>query len=187
MKQLAALCGFFLLSLIPTAAQDVTPYELSAGYNLRVFTEPSYARIGLSGGYASLDYNILSRVSAVGEVSGGYRSQGLNGDISIYSAMVGPQIYPFKHRRKLTPFVHALFGDAYYRASYPAFAGFPPEIVTSSAFSWEAGGGIDITHSSHWAIRLIQVDYAQTRFLGPNHSQANYRASVGFVYRFGQK
>jgi hypothetical protein len=187
MKQLLAIGGFLLLSLIPTAAQDVAPFEVSAGYNLRVFTEPSYARIGLNGGYASLDYNILSRVSAAAEVSAAYRNQGLNGDISIYSAMVGPQIYPFKHRHKLTPFAHVLFGEGYYRASYPAFGGFPAQVTTYSAMSWEAGAGVDITRTSHWAIRLIQLDYAQTKFLGSDRSQANYRASIGFVYRFGQK
>jgi Outer membrane protein beta-barrel domain len=187
MKQLVAMCGFLLLSVIPAAAQDTHPYEFSAGYNLRIFTQPNYARIGLNGAYASLDYTIFSRLSVIGEGTATYRNQGLNGDISIYSAMIGPQIYPFKHRRKFTPFAHVLFGEGYYRASYPPFGGFPAQDLSYSGLTWEAGGGLDISHSSRWAIRLIEVDYAHTKFLGPNQSQANYRISVGFVYRFGQK
>ena len=208
MKRFFALGGLILLLSITAAAQSTSspssqtstpappqeappppetpPYELSGGYTLRVFTEPSYARVGLSGGYGSFDYTILSRISAAAEVSAAFRDQGLNGNLSIYSVMVGPQIYPFRHRRKFTPFAHVLFGEAFYRDSYPAYGGFPAAVKTDSSFSWEVGGGIDITHSSRWAIRLIQVDYAQTKFLG-TLSQANYRASVGIVYRFAAK
>ena len=64
--------------------------------------------------------------------------------------------------------------------------GFPAAVKTDSSFSWEGGGGLDLTHSQRWAIRAIQLDYAQTKFLG-NLSQANYRLSVGFVYRFAPR
>lgn len=209
MRRFFALGGLILLLTITAAAQSTSsssssqttppapaqeappppqtpPYELSGGYTLRVFTEPSYARVGLSGGYGSFDYTILSRISAEAEVSAAFRNQGFNGNLSIYSVMVGPQIYPFRHRRKFTPFAHILFGEAFYRNSYPAYGGFPAEVKTDSSFSWEGGGGIDLTHSSRWAIRLIQIDYAQTKFLG-TLSQANYRVSVGIVYRFASK
>jgi hypothetical protein len=162
----------------------VYPYEISAGYNLRVFTEPNYARVGLNGGYGSFEYKILSRLSAEGEISGGVRNQGNNGDLSIYTVVVGAQGYPFKHRRKLTPFVHLLLGEGFYRDSYPAYAGFPHQVTTDAAFTWEGGGGLDLTHSTHWSFR-IQLDYAPTKFLG-NQSQTNYRGSVGLVYRFGE-
>lgn len=170
----------------PAGPLQVAPYEISAGYNLRVFTLPNYARIGLSGGYGSFEYKILSRISAAMEVSAAFRNQGVAGDLSIYHAVFGPQIYPFKHRRKLTPFAHLLFGEAFYRNSYPPYGGFPAHVTTDSSFSWEGGGGVDLTHSTRWAIRLIQIDYASTKFLG-NTSQNNYRASIGFVYRFGLK
>jgi hypothetical protein len=151
-----------------------------------MFTEPSQVRIGLNGAYGSLEYNILSRVGAAVEVSGGVRNQGLNGDLSIYSVLAGPQIYPFKHRRKLTPFVHALLGEAFYRDDFPAYGGFPHAVSTTSAFSWEVGGGFDFVHSTHWEIRLIQLDYAPTKFFGSG-TQTNYRASIGIIYRFGEK
>ena len=162
------------------------PYEISGGYNLRIFTQPNYSRINLNGGYGSFEYKILNRISADLEISGGVKNQGINGDLSIYGIMVGPQIYPFKHRRKFTPFVHLLLGEGFYRNSYPAYAGFPAEVRTDSAFTWAGGGGLDWTHSPRWAIRVFDIDYSQTKFLG-NLSQANYRLSIGVVYRFGQK
>lgn len=170
----------------PPAPLQVAPYEISAGYNLRIFTLPNYARIGLSGGYGSFEYKILSRISAAAEASAAFRNQGINGDLSIYSVVVGPQIYPFKHRRKFTPFAHLLFGEGFYRNSYPPYGGFPAHVTTDSSFTWEGGGGIDLTHSTRWAIRVVQVDYARTKFLG-TLSQNNYRLSIGVVYRFGQK
>ena len=208
MNRLLALAGLMLVLAVPAPAQSTSsssssqntppappqqapppepaPYELSAGYSLRVFTQPNYARIGMNGAYGSFDYKILSRISAAAEVSANFRNQGINGDLSIYSVMIGPQLYPFRHRRKFTPFVHVLFGEAFYRNSYPAYGGFPAAVKTDSSFSWEGGGGLDLTHSQRWAIRAIQLDYAQTKFLG-NLSQANYRLSVGIVYRFAPK
>jgi hypothetical protein len=175
----------------PPAPQETPPYEVSGGYDLRVFTEPNYARVGFNGWYAAGQYNFLGhhldRVSLAAEVSGTYRNEGANGALSIYSGLVGPQIYPFRHAHKITPFAHVLFGEGYYRADYPRFGGFPAEVITYSSFSWEVGGGVDLRRTPHWSIRVIQVDYARTGFLGPKLVQNNYRASVGVVYRFGKR
>jgi hypothetical protein len=43
-----------------------------------------------------------------------------------------------------------------------------------------------MAYKTHWQIRLIQFDYAPTKFLGSGTKTA-YRASVGIVYRFGEK
>src|SRR5579872_1579723 len=40
----------------------VAPYEISGGYNLRIFTQPNYSRINLNGGYGSFEYKILNRI-----------------------------------------------------------------------------------------------------------------------------
>ena len=214
MRQLCALCGLVWIFMIPAFAQAtqdtpaqaspaqtpateatppqplpppyVAPYELSGGYNIRMFTESSGVRVGVNGGYGSIQYNVINRLGAVMEVSGGVRDQGLNGNLSIYSVMVGPQIYPFKHRRKLTPFAHVLFGENFYHNSYPAVGGFPHTVSTDSKFGWEAGGGFDWVYKKHWEIRLIQLDYAPTKFFGAG-TKTGYRASIGVVYRFGDK
>jgi len=214
MKQLCALCGFVLLFMIPAFGQAeqgqaaqapnsqapppeapapppppppyVARYEISAGYSFRSFTQPSGVRIGTNGGYGSVQYNILSRLSAIVEVTAGFKDQGLNGDLSLYSVMAGPQIYPFKHRRKVTPFAHVLFGEGFYRNSYPAYGGFPHAVSTDSAMAWEAGGGFDWVHSRRWEVRLLELDYAPTKFFG-NGTKSGYRGSIGIIYRFGEK
>ena len=99
---------------------------------------------------------------------------------------MGPQIYPFKHRRKLTPFTHVLFGEDFYHNSYPAVGGFPHAVSTDSVFSWEGGGGFDLAYKTHWQIRLIQFDYAPTKFLGAGQKQPT-EPRLGIVYRFGEK
>jgi hypothetical protein len=214
MKHLCALFCFVLVFMVPAFAQAnqepaaqapsaqtppaetvpakplpppyVAPYEVSGGYSIRMFTESNSVRVGLNGAYGSLQYNILSRVGAVVEVSGGVRNQGLNGNLSIYSALAGPQIYPFKHRRTLTPFAHFLVGENFYRNDYPAYGGFPHTVSTNSSFGWEAGGGFDWVYKTHWEIRLIELDYAPTKFFGGSR-QTGYRGSIGVIYRFGRK
>jgi hypothetical protein len=56
---------------------------------------------------------------------------------------------------------------------------------SDSRFSWEAGGGVEMTRSTRWGIRLFELDYGRTHFFGP--AQNNYRLSIGFVYHFGGK
>jgi hypothetical protein len=209
MKHLSTLCGFVLLFMVSTSGQTpqapaaqspptetvpakplpppyVSRYEVSGGYSIRTYNPTGQVRVGLNGGYGSLDYNILSRISAAVEVTAGFRDQGLNGNLSIYSFLAGPQFYPFKHRRKFTPFAHVLFGEGFYRDSFPAYGGFPHAVSTDSAMAWEAGGGFDMVYKTRWEIRLIQIDYAPTKFFG-NGTKTSFRASIGIVYRFGEK
>jgi Outer membrane protein beta-barrel domain len=186
MKRLFVLLGFLALSIVPARAQQTPSIELSGGYTVRVYNPPSASHIIMNGWYASGDYNFFPWLGAAAEVSGAYKGQGLDGNVSIYSLLVGPQIYPFRHRHKLTLFVHVLFGEGFYRIHYPAYGGFPAKLTTDTGTSWEAGGGFDLARTAHWEIRLIQADFGQTRFLG-SQSQATYRLSVGVVYRFGKK
>ena len=161
-------CSFryfgYLLLPIPTVAQDIAPIEVSAGYTLRVYTEPNYGHAAMNGWYGSADYNILHRIGAAAEITGTYKDEGTNGNLSVYSALVGPRIYPFGHGHKITPFGHVLFGGGFYRVFYPAFGGFPATTNTDANFSWQAGGGFDLTRTKHWAIRLIQFDYGFDKF-----------------------
>src|SRR5580658_804009 len=60
----------------PPAPPETPPYEISAGYDLRVFTQPNSARVGFNGWYGAAQYNFLGhhldRVSLAVEVSGVY-------------------------------------------------------------------------------------------------------------------
>lgn len=58
---------------------------------------------------------------------------------------------------------------------------------SASAFAWQAGGGIDIAISKHFAIRAVQADYVRTKL--PNagsNAQDNLRLSVGLTYHTGK-
>jgi hypothetical protein len=185
MKKLFGMLAFGVLLIPPAMAQNTRGVDLSSGYSLRLYTLPDYARVGMNGWYGSANYNIFRWLGAAAEVTGAYRNNGTNGNTSIYTALVGPQLYPFGHQHKLTIFGHILAGEAYYRVHYPAFGGFPPMTNSDSRFSWEAGGGVEMTRSTRWGIRLFELDYGRTHFFGP--AQNNYRLSIGFVYHFGGK
>jgi hypothetical protein len=183
MKKLFGLLACLALLIPPAMAQNMPRTDLSAGYSLRLYTLPDYARVGMNGWYASADYNIFHWLGAAAEGTGAYRNNGTNGNTAIYTALVGPQFYPLGHGHRLTLFGHFLAGEAYYRVHYPAFGGFPPKINSDLRFSWETGGGVEMTRSAHWGIRLFELDYGKTHFFGP--SQNNYRLSIGVIYRFG--
>lgn len=168
----------------PSEPQQLRKWDVSGGYSLRVYTDPSYKRLGLNGWYGQVDYNVFRWLTAVADVSGTYRNQGINGNLQIYSAQVGPRLYPFGHR-KIAFFGEVLAGDSYYRIRIPSFGGFPTTTDTDSEVSWQVGGGVDYNRYKRWSIRVIEVDYQRTGFFTVHEN--NYRASIGVVYHFGIK
>ena len=147
----------------------------------------------LNGGYLSVDYNLFSWVGIAAEGSAAVRNEGAQSlgtsqTLTIFTGLVGPQIYPLRHR-KLTVFTHILLGDGYYYTKAPAFGGFSANITTKSGFAWEVGGGMDVRIKKHWSIRLIEGDYGETSFSLPsaNPHQVGYRLSAGIVYLIGEK
>jgi hypothetical protein len=175
-----------LLFAAPAVAQGTSALSVSAGYSLRMFTEPGNTRDDLNGFYVSANYDLFKRFGAEAEVSDGYVDRGTNGNLSILSGMIGPRFYPLGHH-KITLFAHVLGGEGYYRVKYPAFSGFPATLNTYLAPTWEAGGGIEYKHSNRWSVRIIEGDFGQTRFFTGAGSQTNIRVSAGVIYHFGQK
>ena len=184
MKKLILLSGLLLVLAFPAMAQIAPHIDVSAGYSLRVFQEPSGVREGMNGWYGSGEYSVFRWLSGEVEVSGNYRNNGFEGNTSVYTGMIGPQFYPLGHR-KITLHGHVLVGEGVYRVHFPAYGGFPSQVNLYWDKTWEAGGGIDYSRSRRWKIRVIQADFGQTHFFA--HSQNNYSASIGFVYAFGQK
>ena len=144
----------------PIAAEIYTPqYELSAGYTLRKFyfpDEPTAPTLGMNGGYVSVDRNFKRWLGAYAEISAAYKNRGVWGDSSVYSLLVGPQIYPLKHH-KLTPFGHVLFGEGYYRNSVPANGGFGTKVEDCDGLClgrrWRHGS-ISQDASRHPSVRI---------------------------------
>jgi hypothetical protein len=190
MKRLLGLFSILAALAGPAMAQDVPKIDLSAGYSFRLFNPTSGAYRGMNGWYLSGNYNIFKRwLGAEIDGEGAYGTQGTNGVTQIYNLLVGPRFYPFGHR-KLTTFAHALVGEGYYRNSIPPNAGFPNNVESTFAPSWEVGAGFEIPYKKHWDIRLLELDAGQTRFSVPGtltSTQTGYRASVGLTYRLGSK
>ena len=170
----------------------VSKYELSAGFAHRSYYLPGGGSHGLVGWYASGEYNWKRWLGAEGEVTDTWytlRSAGFPPDtIYIYTFLVGPRFYPLGHR-KVTPFGHVLLGGGHYSSATPAFGGFHGSTITSNAYTYEAGGGLDLNLWQHWGIRMIQADFGNANYV-QNSSYANRgstRFSVGFVYHFGAR
>ena len=167
--------------------------EISGGYSYRAYSPTPSTTMKLNGGYLSVDYNLFSWVGIAAEGSAAVRKEGAQSlgtsqTLTIFTGLVGPQIYPLRHR-KLTVFTHILLGDGYYYTKAPAFGGFSANITTKSGFAWEVGGGMDVRIKKHWSIRLIEGDYGETSFSLPsaNPHQVGYRLSAGIVYLIGEK
>jgi len=108
---------------------------------------------------------------------------------NLFTYMFGPEL---KARSgKFEPFAEVLIGGAH--SNFYANACNKEGICgnrspSNNAFSFAAGGGVDINFSSHFAIRLVDADYLLTRFgnnfTGGNNSQSNFRFQTGVQIRF---
>lgn len=206
MGKALGLSLLFLLSTSIVKAQETPKYE--------VFVGPSYAREDLTdikningiGWHASLDGTANSWVSAVFDFSGYYSSPKINVGLpaplpinsSEYLYLFGPR-FTYRRWERLTPFAESLFGVSDFR--FTASSVGLTNAISSTAFAAAIGGGADYTVKSWLAIRLIEADYVLTRsrelgvdpttgqigFTGQRRTQNNVRASVGVVFRFGNR
>jgi len=177
-----------------------TKFELGGGYTYRTFLEPDISvrppnlsnRQNQNGFGVFGAYRLFRWLSVAGDISGTYNISKANGNTQIYTLMFGPQIYPFGHRHKITPFGQILFGEGFSVFSLGSQGGFAPVSTWDHGYVWMAGGGLDMRFKKRWTIRLIQADYESTHFgnIGTGTyagGQGNYRGSVGIIYRFGVK
>jgi hypothetical protein len=98
----------------------------------------------------------------------------------LYGNHYGPRYF---HRSRLrwgaTPFAEGLFGASRADTTISGVGGYT---TSQNSFSYKIGGGLDLHPSSHWEIRLFDVDYYRTSF-GANVHQNSYWASAGVVLR----
>jgi len=170
----------------PPTPRSVSKTEVSGGFAIDRYYEPGNGgNLNLIGGYADLEHNIIQRwLGAEIEAAGGSRNQGLPGTLGLYTILAGPVFYPLGHR-KITAFGHILAGEGYYRDSISPSAGFPAQVITRTSLAWTLGGGLDMKISRHLGVRVIQLDYEQTKFFGGSVHESNTRVSFGIVYHFG--
>ena len=106
----------------------------------------------------------------------------------LYNIYIGPRFYPFGHAHKITPFGHFLIGPAIYWNNIPPAGGYDAYSYWDHALSLDGRRRDSILRwKKRWTIRLIEVDWEHTKFFNQSTGQGNYRASVGIIYRFGQK
>ena len=158
-------------------AQDTPKVEVFGGY--------SYAGSGSHGFDMSIAGNVNQWFGLVGDIGGQYSrlsDQGFTERIRSHSFLFGPQFTLRKHKR-ITPFVHTLFGFSKLRTETNEFG--PLLRFSDTSFALALGGGLDVRITDHLAIRAIQVDYLHTRFF--NESQNKGRVTAGLVVRFGKR
>ena len=207
MKKVAGVLLLMAIFSLPAMAQDKdgwgvfkrrptkTRLELGGGLLYRGFSNiaptgnPTNTRLSMLGWDMYGDYRFLKWLSVAGDLSGAYHLSSENGDTQIYTVMFGPQIYPFGHDHKLTPWGHVMFGDGEYGLNLESQGGFNSLSRWKNSFAWMGGGGLDVKFRKRWRIRVVEFDYeSTTKFQNSGTpTYGNYRVSVGFLYRFGLK
>jgi hypothetical protein len=176
-------CSFFSLAYAQEPPMYIPQYEVSGSYSfVRANPGNSFGGFNLNGGSATFSHILTDRFSVLGDF-GAYKFRGLPSgvDSTMYTYLFGPRISLRKSNR-FTPFAQALIGGGRLNASSGGID------AGENGFAMAAGGGIDMSFHSRWAIRLVQVDYLLTRFSrvdGSSGTQNDLRISTGLVFRFG--
>lgn len=170
---------FVLIALLFVVA------PLVQAQHLQVFGGYSYVRfrpMDASGNFNGWNisatakmFKMLGATADFGQTNGTY-AFGIDNTLTTF--LFGPEV---RLRTRVSPFAHALFGEAHV----------PNGGVPHTDFSWAIGGGIDIYAKKLIGFRLIQAEYLHTNFdLGQSSfiflgtHQENLRISTGLTLRF---
>jgi opacity protein-like surface antigen len=109
-------------------------------------------RFGLTGDFSA---GLESRIDDFGVAQARSR-------FTLYNYTAGPQVKFFSAGRA-APFVHALFGFSRRRLKEVAIGTAPTSITSAidstTNFTMNLGGGVDVRLNNRFDLRLIQVDY----------------------------
>jgi len=167
---LGALCASVFAPR--AAAQEPGPrrYALSADYAY-LRADISVAALSLHGVNFSLARNVNGWLAVAGDL-GGYHLEGFR----LGTVLAGPR-FTAGARRRTSAFAQLLLGGAHANAGGRGFPAY------HNAVAWTLGGGFDYRLNGRVALRLVQLEYLQTRLGGD--VQHNLRAGVGIVLYFG--
>jgi opacity protein-like surface antigen len=177
MQKICLTIGLLLLTSLSALAQETPKVELFGGY--------SYAGEGSHGFAASITGNVNSSLGLVAEIGGQYshfEEEGIRESISAPSVLFGPRL-SLRSNKRLTPFVHALFGASHIRSEATELG--QTFIFSDTSFAMAIGGCLDVRVSDNIAIRVIQVDYLRTHHF--DQTQNKGRIVTGVVLHFGKK
>ncbi len=185
-------------------AQETPRVEIFGGYSyLRVTTDDDF--LGPNGGSGSLDsisgngfmtsaaYNLTKRIGIVGEFSRHTKETNLQNLIrqtGIPNVRVETRVSTFLFGPRFTlrsesvePFAHFLVGGAH--GSFDISGLGVSASDSGTAFTFAAGGGVDIKFSQRLVVRLVQADYLRTLTGGSDLNSG--RISTGLVFRIGER
>ena len=158
--------------------------ELELGYSyLRSNAPPGGCGcFNLNGGNATFAWPVHTGSFALaGDVTVAHAGSAANtGDsLTLSTFTAGGRYSPHVSHSPLQPFGQALVGLAH--SSGTLVAGANP----GAAFAANLGGGLDLSASRRFSIRLIEADYLVTTFNnGANNHQNNLRIGAGVVLHF---
>jgi opacity protein-like surface antigen len=170
------------------AGTDIPNTTLENNFNLNGFNASGTGyftrRFGITGDF-SASYN--RRTDDFGGVQARTR-------LSLYNLTVGPQV-KFFNARRATPFIHALFGIARRNLRLEAVDAGATSIASAADsttnFTMNLGGGLDVRVNDRVEVRVIQVDYNPTFLRNrtveglnlPGRTAHGVRISVGLIFK----
>jgi opacity protein-like surface antigen len=209
MRRLLLLLAVTLALAPATFAQDYSDWEFYVGYaheranNGADRLDTTARRILPNGNTAAVDFrservphngvvgevvaNVHRNVGIVANFAATFGDTDLVDNISgrsfrtkiqRYTLLIGPR-FNWRNSSPFTPFAHALFGAAHYRAKFP-----DNDINCSNrdetAFAMGFGGGLDIRAGSHIDIRAGEIDYIPVFFSHRREDNLRFSAGVKF-------
>jgi hypothetical protein len=176
------VCLLFQIPLLTYAnAQEVPGAEWFGGYSYGRI-KPDFLAEGSNTHGWHVDTVLNTKLFGfVTDISKTYGESGGTG-INTLTFLVGPRFA--RHGRKITWFVHSLYGFSSISADGEVFA----EIGRNdSSFAFvPGGGGIDVKLSKNFALRIFQYDLLSTNW-GRGGGQLQSRVSTGVVFRLGSR
>jgi outer membrane immunogenic protein len=196
MRSIALATGLLLGATMAAMSQTI-PHESAASGDValtyhwvRSNTQPGDCGcFDLNGGGISGSWNVRSQLAVMAEISGEYAGSGPStGNSLTLTSYLGGARYVLPQRwlgggaHGARAFVQVLMGVGH------AGGGIAGAGDGTTAFATRIGGGIDVPMSTHFAIRIIQVDYDLTEFKNTSTDrQNNLLLAAGIVYRWSPK
>lgn len=171
-----ALAIAAVLACWPLTAAELPRVQVFGGYSFESLHGPDNSWSGYHGWNASAAVRVYGNLSALADAGGHYGREMEVVDNSVHTLLFGPRMN--LRRGRISPFVHTLFGVSRLRADSggPAFV--------ENAFTFAAGGGVDLRVTRRLSARLLQADYLRRRFFGQNPDL--FRVSAGLVLQLWQ-
>jgi outer membrane immunogenic protein len=196
---LAGLSGLVLLLLMAFACPDAMnaqtvsapAWDVAVTYSAANANHVTGQQFWAQGGAAEVQAQLYRGFGVVARVTGlhsGSSQPATVASLDLITTTFGLR-YTLARGRRLQLFGEALGGEAEGFNSLFAKGSGPANGTTdsSNSLAFEAGGGLDLRLSRHFALRAAQIDYLRTQFPnGGTNVQDNLRLAAGLVWRPGR-